>query len=845
MNGKHLKGMLLAAAFGVFAAACNDNPTPFEQAPPPDDGPGNLITLFDHVATGECMGNDVLSYNATVSPSDKVSGWTTPIPSGNFCTANDIYLANATVTHVYDEDVGDFVPVTGAITCVEGESFDAKVVANLAANSAAERTDVGVWIAQGGPTQTQAVDGACNHYYLTPGVDGAVSLDDPADQCGDVSSTEGVLASLDLDVITIQCAPNQHNQVEVPACVGWTVPGQDRYCPHPEGDSDPINFRMGTVPGNTSKCNCEPFVLDIVVVKRAYLEVVKETDPADDDGRFNLFIDDILLATDVGHGGTTGMQELGAGTSVEPGETHSFSEAAFTGTSLADYETTWECRNRGGASGSRGSGTGPGPEDITLMPEDDVVCTFTNARKPEVRLVKEFEPEDDGGLVEFDIDGEADTNEAAGYGHEGETGYYQFDIGDDIDFSETGFGGTDLDDYESSWECSNGEFGTGTSGSTGALAAGDEVTCTFTNARKPEVKLVKEFEPEDDGGLVEFEIDEQADDNGGEGYGHEGATEYYQFDIGDDVDFSETGFGGTDLDDYESSWECSNGEFGTGTSGSTGALAAGDQITCTFTNKKKARLIVQKSVVGGGTQTFDFTREPGSVSFTLGDGEEEDSGFTLGPDTYTVCELDLAVSWSATATVDGVGATLINPDLPEDHGNRCVEVELDYGDEKTVVFTNTPPPGGDARTIGYWRNWSSCTGGMQYVKATEQGILDKTLDGNLPQTVGLLEVEICEDGVNILSKRDLNGANKANDGAYDLAAQLLAAKLNVSAGAGVCAAATDAIDDGQAFLEDQGFTGLGDYLRPGGSPANRALRQQALDLAGILDSYNNNTLCGA
>jgi hypothetical protein len=213
-----------------------------------------------------------------------------------------------------------------------------------------------------------------------------------------------------------------------------------------------------------------------------------------------------------------------------------------------------------------------------------VTCTFTNARKPEVRVEKLFDPTDDGGLVEFDVGGNDDDNSAAGYGHQGITAYYQFDIGDDVAFSEAGFGSTDLDNYESEWECDNTASGTGTSGSTGVLAAGDQVTCTFTNARKPEVRVKKLFSPTTDLGRVSFVIDGNSDDNAAAGYGHNGTTAYYVVDIGDDVAFSEAGFGGTLLTAYTSTWACDNGASGNGTSGLTGALAAGDQVTCTFTN---------------------------------------------------------------------------------------------------------------------------------------------------------------------------------------------------------------------------------------------------------------------
>ena len=90
----------------------------------------------------------------------------------------------------------------------------------------------------------------------------------------------------------------------------------------------------------------------------------------------------------------------------------------------------------------------------------------------------------------------------------------------------------------------------------------------------------------------------------------------------------------------------------------------------------------------------------------------------------------------------------------------------------------------------------------------------------------------------------------SNDAAYGLAAQLLAAKLNVAAQAGTCAAALQAILDGQALLANDptdltqpgvNFTATGSYLEP--RATNKTLRAQATALAATLDSYNNNTLC--
>jgi hypothetical protein len=280
-------------------------------------------------------------------------------------------------------------------------------------------------------------------------------------------------------------------------------------------------------------------------------------------------------------------------------------------------------------------------------------------------------------------------------------------------------------------------------------------------------------------------------------------------------------------------------------------LAAGENVTCTFVNQRLARLIVLKVLIGGGVQSFEFSRT-GIANFFLQDGQSNNSGFTLQPGTYRVCELSLAVAWFATGTLDNVATSLLNPDFPQDLGNRCIDVTLNYGDSKAVAIINSPPPNGDARTIGYWKNWSSCaqSSGKQYTKAKDAGNWSKTLDGNLPQLIGDLQLAgaaapggdspDCLKAVRILDKSDiLTGKKMASDPAYNLAAQLLAAKMNITSGAEFCPAATTAIADAQALLDLINFTGTGTYA----NTMTAAQKTQANTLAGILDSYNNNTLC--
>ncbi len=98
----------------------------------------------------------------------------------------------------------------------------------------------------------------------------------------------------------------------------------------------------------------------------------------------------------------------------------------------------------------------------------------------------------------------------------------------------------------------------------------------------------------------------------------------------------------------------------------------------------------------------------------------------------------------------------------------------------------------------------------------------------------------CELAVDLLDKRDVTGKKRANDAAYKLAAQLLAAQLNLSAGAETCAEVVDTVNAAQGLLAGIGFDGNGGYLRAkDGQPYH-----DAVALADVLDGYNQGDLCG-
>jgi len=254
-------------------------------------------------------------------------------------------------------------------------------------------------------------------------------------------------------------------------------------------------------------------------------------------------------------------------------------------------------------------------------------------------------------------------------------------------------------------------------------------------------------------------------------------------------------------------------------------------------------------------------------------------------ETYTVCELgdQATVNWYSEweTLIDGeiINIEPYNPNAddqtPEDLGNRCVDIgagtpyPLSVGETLRLEVDNKSPEG-EARTPGYWKNWNACSNGNQFSKTTDdvdpenefwslEEALGLTYDPETGEvsgegfTWGALEINTCPIAVTLLNKSALDeldgkkgkGTKTANDAAYNLATALLAYQLNISAGVPTCQAAEYAEGAALDLLIGLGFDGKENYLLPAkGKAPDDPRREEALDLMGTLDAFNNNILEG-
>jgi hypothetical protein len=295
--------------------------------------------------------------------------------------------------------------------------------------------------------------------------------------------------------------------------------------------------------------------------------VVNEALGAENDvGRFNLQVNGTTHKTDAAHNEGTGQVVVSVGSVT-------VAELAGTDTDLGDYVSKVSCDNSKGSSDPGTSHT------FTINTAEDVICTITNTRKAVLTVTKTLVPAADNGTFNLEIDG-ATAGTGGDVGNGGTTGPIKLAPGLHT-VSESAVAPTVLTDYTVAIGGDCAEDGTIT------LASGAEKSCTITNTRKASITVNKVLSPTSDAGKFNLEIGGTTAGTGGN-VGNGGTTGAIKLAPGE-YTVSESAMTGTALSNYDSKVVCDNGKGSTdpGTS-HTFSVAAGESVTCTITNTRKA-----------------------------------------------------------------------------------------------------------------------------------------------------------------------------------------------------------------------------------------------------------------
>ncbi len=235
------------------------------------------------------------------------------------------------------------------------DTVDVQLNLSFDGNGGSSRYDIGIFVATdggniiGGAPQAATCTGAVAP--IPPFVDLDNTTPASNNTCGDVlGSDPNTLWSVKT---TVKCNVVS-GQLNVPSCRVWD-----------QNKKNPNFCSTLAVAGTGSKCDCSTLVIPAESVAFGTLTVVKKLVPANDPGKFNLTIDGVVNATDVGHDGTTGAIIVNEGP-------HTIGETAGTNTNLTDYDTTYSCD---------GGDPTTTPPTVNVVANQNTTCTITNTRK--------------------------------------------------------------------------------------------------------------------------------------------------------------------------------------------------------------------------------------------------------------------------------------------------------------------------------------------------------------------------------------------------------------------------------------------------------------------------------
>ncbi|MGH2705533.1 MAG: MSCRAMM family protein [Actinomycetota bacterium] len=325
---------------------------------------------------------------------------------------------------------------------------------------------------------------------------------------------------------------------------------------------------------------------------------------------------------------------------------------------------------------------------VDLDDGESITCMFTNTKLGSITIVKDAVPDaaqdfaytiTGSGLSSFSLDDDNDATLANSRTFSGLLpGAYSV--------TETAVGGWDL----TGLTCDDGSTVILANARASIdLAAGEQVTCTFTNTNRGTIIIRKDAIPNSaqdfaytttGTGLSGFSLDDDAE-----------AT----------LPNSKT-FSGLAPGAYTVTEAATEGWNLTGLSCDDGStvslaeglasidLAAGETVTCTFTNTKPGSITVVKDAQPDSGQDFSFTTTgTGMSAFVLDDDDDDVRSNTrsfsgLLPGTYTVTEGE-TTGWELTGIVCQSAEAAVSL------GARSATIALAAGESALCTFTNLKP----------------------------------------------------------------------------------------------------------------------------------------------------------
>ena len=358
---------------------------------------------------------------------------------------------------------------------------------------------------------------------------------------------------------------------------------------------------------------------------------------------------------------------------LEPAAGYSVAEAVPPG---------WEQQSATCSDGSSVS-------NIDVAPDEHVQCTFANRKLTGLIVTLDTQPNDP---QDFDF--------TAGGGLS--PGAFQLDDdGDDTNTlsSTRTFANVPAGSYSlgvapvPGWHQPSVTCSDGSPASNITLSAGETTTCAFTIQRKGRITVVQDTSPDGPqdfgyttGGLspASFQLDDDGNDSNGLAH-----TRVFD-------DLVPAGAPYSMSQDPVPGWLLDSSTCSDGSSPASIAVSPGEQITCTFVNSERGRIIVRKNARPNNPVDFSFTAGGGisPSSFQLDDDGDETNALASSRDFI----LTPGSGYSVAEGPPPNGWTLASADCSD--GSPVSTIALAAGETVTCTFVNDGKIGNYPRPRG-------------------------------------------------------------------------------------------------------------------------------------------------
>jgi prealbumin domain-containing protein len=419
-------------------------------------------------------------------------------------------------------------------------------------------------------------------------------------------------------------------------------------------DQDSATCSDGSPPENIGVSAGETVTCTFVNTKLAHLTIVKDAVPNDAQD-FSFTASSLVPSSfQLDDDSNPALSNTQTFPYVSPG-TYAVNEGA-----LAGWDVTGTC--------SDGSPTFA----INLSAGEQVTCTFTNRRQGSLTVVEQSNPNDpqdfsftaSGGLSpsSFSLDDDSDPT-----------------LADTRTFSHVSSGVYGLNQaVPGGWDLTNSSCDDGSAISAIDISPGENVTCTFSNRKRGKIVVTEDAQPNDPqdfsftagGGLspASFQLDDDSDGT------LSNSRAFNDLAPGSGYSIAQT---------LPSGWDLGSATCDDGSPPANVDVAAGETVTCTFTNVKRGKVVVVKNAVPNDPQDFSFSAGGGlsPTSFQL----DDDSNPAL-PNTYTFNNVVPGSGYSVDETVpsgwDQSSATCSD-------GSPISNIDVGAGETVTCTFVNT------------------------------------------------------------------------------------------------------------------------------------------------------------